>query len=135
MNFNIAKFTTLVKYFAGFSVVGAIVTIASFFTAIFLIEFFKISILIVYPVVYISSLFVSYYLNKEIVFKYRGSKNKLLLYFTIYLTSMLLGFLLIFLMKEFTDIRETLIAILILPVTTTYNFILVYLLFNKQEKK
>lgn len=135
MNIDISKLNKLVKYFAGFSAVGAITTVASFLTALFLIEYLKISILIVYPVVYISSLLISYYLNKEIVFKYKGSRNKLFLYFVIYISSMLLGFLLIFLMKEFSDIGETTIAILILPITTTYNFILVNLLFNKRDNK
>jgi len=137
MNTDIKILNKYLKYFVGFSVVGLFVTITSLLLTILLIEVFKVNILIAYPAVYIITILASYYLNKEHVFKYNGHKNKLFLYFTIYLSSMLLGLLLISLLKSTSLISDSLIAIVILPFTTIYNFILVSLIFdnNKNNKK
>lgn len=121
------------KYFIGFSIVGVFITITSLLLTILLIEVFKVNILIAYPAVYFISILASYYLNKEHVFKYFGYKNRLFLYFIIYLTSMLLGLLLISLIKAVSSITDTIIAILVLPFTTIYNFVLVSLIFKNDE--
>lgn len=121
------------KYFVGFSLVGIFITIASLLLTILLIEVFEINILIAYSAIYIISILASYYLNKDHVFKYNGIKNRLFLYFVIYLTSMLLGMLIIAAVKRTTEISDSIIAIMVLPFTTIYNFILVSVLFNHNQ--
>ena len=135
MNTNIKNLNRYLKYFAGFTSVGIIITIVSLLSTIFLIEIIKISLLIAYPLIYIVSILASYYLNKDLVFKFRGKENRLFLYFTIYLTSMLLGLVLIYMLKKISNIPESIVAILILPLTTIYNFVFVSLLFNNRGKK
>ena len=132
MNTNIKNLNRYLKYFAGFTSVGIIITIVSLLSTIFLIEIIKISLLIAYPLIYIVSILASYYLNKDLVFKFRGKENRLFLYFTIYLTSMLLGLVLIYILKKISNIPESIVAILILPLTTIYNFVFVSLLFNNR---
>ena len=135
MNTEIKIINKHFKHFIAFSTVGLITTILSFAATILLIEIFKVNIVIAYPAIYIISILASYYLNKEHVFKYNGEKNKLFLYFIIYLSGMLLGMLLIAVIKEITKFSDTIIAILVLPFTTIYNFILVSLIFNNDKDK
>lgn len=135
MNIEIKKLNKLIRYFAGFSLVGIIITIFSLLSTIFLVEIVNINLLIAYPLIYVASILASYYLNKDFVFKYKGVKNKLLFYFIIYLTSMLIGLIMIYILKKTSNISESIIAIMILPLTTIYNFVLVSLLFNNQGNK
>lgn len=133
MNTDINKLNKYIKYFAGFSAVGVVITILSLLAIIFFVEFIKIDLLISYPIVYACSILASYYLNKDFVFKYKGNKNRLILYFMIYLTSMFIGMFLIYIIKKLMSMPESVIAIMILPLTTIYNFLLVYLIFKNDS--
>lgn len=135
MNTDIKNLIKYIKHFAGFSLVGLFITILSLLAIIYFVEFIKVSLLIAYPLIYFISVIASYYLNKDFVFKYRGRKNKFVLYFIIYLSSMLLGIILIYTYKQLSSLSESVIAILVLPVTTIYNFILVYLIFKSDNSK
>jgi len=135
MNTNVKILNRYLKKFIGFTTVGLFITITSLLLTILLIEVFKVKIVIAYPIVYIISIIASYYLNKDYVFKYSGYKNRLFLYFVIYLSCMLLGLLLISFLKIVTLISDSLIAIMILPFTTIYNFILVSLIFKNDKDK
>lgn len=122
-----------IKYFIGFSIVGVLITLTSLLLTIFLIKIVKVDIMIAYPTVYIISIMASYYLNKEHVFKYDGYRNRLFFYFVIYLTSMLLGLLLISVLKVVSSLTDAIIALLVLPFTTIYNFILVSIIFKNKK--
>ena len=135
MNIDTKILNKYFKYFLGFSIVGIFITISSLLLTILLIEVFEINIFIAYPSIYIISTLASYYLNKDHVFKYNGNKNKLFFYFVTYLSSMLLGLFIIAVFKGLTEISESIIAIMVLPFTTIYNFILVSLLFNDDKDK
>jgi len=113
--------------FIGFSFVGLIITLFSILLLFFFIQLLNINLYVGYCIAYILSIFLSLMLNNTYVFvNGKITVNKIILYFLIYLSSMLIG--LIFLWPFtyfFSDINKFMSSLLSIPITFLWNFFFV----------
>ena len=119
----------------GFSLIGAITTVASLVLIYLGNEVLNIDKYFTYLIAYTLSLLLSYILNFTLVFKIKKSFSSASLYFASYLVVMALGIVAL----RFTEavapgLNETIQTFLVLPLTTICNFLLVGRIVAKQAK-
>jgi putative flippase GtrA len=124
----------MLKKIAGFSIVGVIATL---FTMALMYIFHNL--LHWHPQVsfvlsYIIPLFLSFLLNSIFVFKSHKSTRNLVVYFSIYLSSMLTGMVLLAIYKNYSTWDETILSYMTLPVTMAQNFTLSHFLLKKHAQ-
>ncbi|HSZ71030.1 MAG TPA: GtrA family protein [Cytophagaceae bacterium] len=121
------------KKLAGFSIIGAISTLCSMLLMYLFHNIFKWHYQVSYVASYVIPLFLSFLLNSIFVFKsYKNTRN-LIVYFSIYLSSMLTGMVLLSIYRLFIPLDDTLLSYLTLPVTMAQNFTLSHFLLKKKE--
>ena len=120
------------KKLAGFGIIGIISTLFS----MLLMYLFHNRLHIHYQVSYVASylipLLLSFILNSVFVFKTQKNTRNLLVYFSIYLSSMCAGMAILAVLKHYIMLDETLLSYMTLPFTTAQNFILSHLLLKKK---
>ncbi len=117
-------FLNIYKRILGFSFVGLIVTLVSVFLLYVFTDIFRFNIYVAYILSYILSISLSYTLNYLFVFKTKSFYfRKMLLYFLVYIFSMIIGLLLLPLFSLlFSSCSDFFISLMCLPFTFTFNF-------------
>jgi putative flippase GtrA len=121
------------KKLAGFGIIGAISTLFSMLLMYVLHNKLHIHYQVSYVISYLIPLVSSFVLNSIFVFKTQKSTRNLLVYFSIYLSSMFSGMLILALLKLRISLDETLLSYMTLPFTTAQNFILSHVCLKKNE--
>ena len=124
----------LLLRFSGFSVVGLIVTLLSLLLTYLFIGILKTPLYMSYALIYLLSIFASYTLNLNFVFKVKKTPKNIFTFYLIYGSSMLIGLVTLKLYKIIIPLDDWLLAYLVLPVTLTWNFIMLSLLLKEGLK-
>lgn len=120
--------------FTSFSIVGLIVTLFSMLLIYLFIGVMKTPLYLSYAMIYLLSIFISYLLNLKFVFKIRKSQKNILKYYVTYGSSMVIGLISLKLFKLLIPLDDWLLAYFVLPVTLTWNFIMLSFLLKKDKK-
>jgi putative flippase GtrA len=123
----------MLKKIAGFSIVGVISTVCSMLLMYLFHDLLKWHYQVAYVASYVIPLFLSFALNSIFVFKSDKSTRNLVVYFSIYLSSMATGMILLSVLRTTLPLNETILSYLILPVTMAQNFTLSHLLLKKKD--
>src|SRR5687767_13908605 len=121
----------MLKKLAGFSIVGVISTVC---TATLMLLFHNVlhwHEQVSYVLSYIIPLFLSVVLNSIFVFNSHKSVRNIVVYFSIYLSSMFTGMVLLAVYKNFFTWDETILSYMTIPVTMAQNFTLSHFLLKK----
>lgn len=127
-------FVNMLKKLAGFSIVGVISTL---FTAALLLLFNNVlqwHEQVSYALSYMIPLFLSFVLNSIFVFNSHKSVRNIVVYFSIYLSSMFTGMVLLAIYKNFFSWDETILSYMTIPVTMAQNFTLSHFLLKKNAQ-
>lgn len=127
---NSRKIATI---FAGFSGVGVITTLISMGAIYVFLELLQTPLILTYAVIYFITILLSYFLNSLLVFKSPFSMKKVIKYFGIYLSSLILGIIVLWFFKETLPYDPYMLAYLVLPVTMMWNFIFSFKLFKSKK--
>ncbi len=131
MNFLVSR--RIITIFAGFSGVGVITTLISLAAIYFFLEILKTPLILTYSLIYFFTILLSYFLNSLIVFKSSIEFKKGIMYFIIYLSGMIIGIVVLWLLKKTLPYDAYILAYLVLPVTMLWNFILLFYLFKPKS--
>jgi len=112
----------LLRRLPHFSLVGAVVTVASTGTNIALLKFLHTPLIPTYVIVYGASICLSYMLNSLITFQSTLSLRRLVLYFGVYLSSMGVGVLLLSIFRALLPFENWVLPLFVLPFTALWNF-------------
>ncbi len=124
-----------VRKIAGFSFVGVIVTLVSMALIYIMNEWLHWNPYVSYIVSTILSILLSYVLNMLKVFSTQFSWRALGLYYLTYLSSMILGTLVLrFYLWLFPTWNTTLLSYMVIPITMIYNYIIVNRIANYYRK-
>ena len=118
---------------AGFGIIGVISTLLSMLLMYIFHNLLHWHYQVAYVISYIIPLFLSFILNSAFVFKSHKNTRNLIVYFSIYLSSMCSGMVILALFKRYIPLDETLLSYMTLPFTMTQNFTLSHLFLKKKE--
>jgi putative flippase GtrA len=112
---------SVVKFisFASMSVVYSSANLATNFV---LLKYFGTPLILTYVVVYLLTVLLAYLLNSHYTFKDSLSFKKAGLYYLTYLSSMLIGILLLSGYKYFLNFENWVYPFMVFPVTMLWNF-------------
>jgi putative flippase GtrA len=127
-------FANILKKIAGFSIVGVIATLCTMALMYFFHNMLNWHPQVSFVLSYIIPLFLSFILNSMFVFKSRKSTRNLIVYFSIYLSSMLTGMVLLAIYKEHLALDATILSYMTIPVTMAQNFTLSHFLLKKNAQ-
>lgn len=127
---NILISRKIATIFAGFSGVGVVTTLISLGAIYVFLEIFQTPLILTYAIIYFLTILLSYFLNSLLVFKSPLAMKKGIKYFIIYLSGMVVGILVLWLLKKTVSYDPYILAYLVLPVTMMWNFILSFYLFK-----
>ena len=128
MNFLLShKIVTVV---AGFSGVVVITTLISLGAIYLFLEILQTPLILTYSIIYFLTILLSYFLNSVFVFKTPLAIEKGIKYFLIYLSGMVIGIVVLWLLDQILDFDSYILAYLVLPVTMMWNFLMSYFLFK-----
>jgi putative flippase GtrA len=114
---------SLYKRFIGFALVGVFNTFFSLLLTFLLINVFGLWLIPSYVTVFLITVFLAYLINTYFVFKKEFELKKLIGFYSTYLSSLILGVILLYIIKFFSpDSDDFLNTILITPITMTWNF-------------
>ncbi len=120
------NFYKFLSTFAGFSFVGVLVTLFSMLLVFICNELLGWNSILSYLLSYGLSIILSYILNAMYVWKSAFSFKAMAHYFSIYLASMLLGTVVLWLLELlFPNINTTILSYCVLPVTMIWNYFFV----------
>ena len=125
------RFQPLVKRLIGFANVGLIMTAASAVVLYLLLEMLQWQVYIAYSIVYLLSIFVSYFLNARLVFKKSFSWIHLGAFSLAYFSGMLFGLAMILVLKSHLDYSDFVYSCLVIPITVAWNFVFATIIFDK----
>ncbi len=131
MNFLFSR--KLATIFAGFSGVGVITTLISMGAIYVFLEMLQTPLILTYAIIYFLTILLSYFLNTLLVFKSPLAMKKAIKYFSIYLSGMIIGIVVLWLLKQTLSYDPYILAYLVLPVTMTWNFIFSFKLFKPKS--
>lgn len=115
---------TLKKKVLSFSLVGALMTISTLAISVYFLKVQRTPLIPTYITVYGTSILISYLLNSYFTFKSKVKTGRLLIYFSIYLSAMCLGILLLSVYTRIFDFENWIYPFMVIPFTMSYNFIL-----------
>lgn len=128
MNFLLNR--KIATIFAGFSGVGVITTLISLGAIYLFLEILQTPLILTYSIIYFLTILLSYFLNSLFVFKAPLAMEKGIKYFLIYLSGMVIGIVVLWLLDRILDYDSYILAYLVLPVTMMWNFLMSYFLFK-----
>ncbi len=123
----------MLKKLAGFSIVGVISTLCTMALMFLFYKIFHWHEQVSYVLSYIIPLFLSFVLNSIFVFNSHKSVRNIVVYFSIYLSSMLTGMLLLAAYKNLFTWDKTILSYMTIPVTMAQNFTLSHFLLKKKD--
>ncbi|MFZ4520723.1 MAG: GtrA family protein [Bacteroidales bacterium] len=124
---------TIIKKFAGFSIVGLVVTLLSFAISYILLKILATPLLITYILVYGATIILSFFLNSKLIFKTGSGFRNLVIYFLVYGTGMVVGTIMLWIFRMILPFENWILPYLVIPFTLVSNFTLSYF-FLKPEK-
>lgn len=128
------RYKKIINTFAGFSVVGIIVTLVSMLLIFVCNELLGWNSIVSYLISYGLSILLSYILNARLVWKKGYSFKALIHYFGIYLASMVLGAVLLWLLELcFPVVNKTLLSYCVIPFTMLWNYFFINKLLSKEK--
>lgn len=128
----IQQYHKLITTFAGFSFVGILVTFFSMMLIFICNEILGWNSIISYLLSYGLSILLSYILNAKYVWKSDFLFLAMIRYFGIYLASMVLGALILWLLELlFPDMNKTILSYCVIPFTMLWNYYFVNRLLSK----
>lgn len=127
---NILLNRKIATIFAGFSGVGVITTLISLGAIYLFLEILQTPLILTYSLIYFLTIILSYFLNSLFVFKSPLAMKKGIKYFLIYLSGMLIGIVVLWLLKKTLSYDAYILAYLVLPVTMMWNFVCSFYLFK-----
>lgn len=131
MSFPI-QYSKIITTFAGFSVVGVIVTLVSMLLVFVCNELLGWNSIVSYLISYGLSILLSYILNARLVWKRGYSYKALIHYWGIYIASMVLGAVLLWLLELcFPEINKTILSYCVIPFTMLWNYFFINKLLSK----
>lgn len=130
---GLMNFINMLKKLAGFSIVGVISTLCTMALIFVFYKIFHWHEQVSYVLAYIIPLFLSFVLNSFFVFKSHQSVRNIVVYFSIYLSSMLTGMVLLAVYKNFFTWDKTILSYMTIPVTMAQNFTLSHFLLKKKD--
>ena len=110
--------------FLGFAIVGTLMTLVTILLYYICFDIYDFPLKITYVIIYVVTVLVSYLMNSFLVFQQAFSVKKMLLYYVVYLSGMLLGLVLLHFMERKLPFSKTVISISSIPITMVWNFIL-----------
>ncbi len=113
--------------------VGVLVTIVSLVLMYVFLEFLNTPLILTYILLYGSTIFLSYYLNTRYTFKAKQDRQSMLKYYGIYLFTLALGSLCIYVLRQLLPFKNWVIAFMVVPFTMFMNFILTSLMLKKNR--
>lgn len=120
------QFSRLFKTFAGFSFVGVVVTLISMLLIFIFNELLGWNSILSYIISYTLSILLSYILNAFYVWKSAFSIKAMIRYWGIYIASMLLGAMLLWLFEQvLPDVNKTILSYCVIPFTMLWNYFFV----------
>jgi putative flippase GtrA len=128
-----AKRNEIIKKFAGFSVVGAAMTLLSMLISFVLLKLFATPLFITYILIYGATILISFFLNSRLIFRTGSNFRNLAVYFLVYGAGLLLGTVLLMVFKVILPFENWLLAYLVLPFTLISNFTLSYYFLKPQR--
>jgi putative flippase GtrA len=128
------KINRIITKFAGFSMVGIIVTLLSIAISFFCLKILATPLFITYIVVYGGTIFISFFLNSKLIFNSGFNLHNLIIYFLVYGFGLLLGTGVLAIFKFLLPFENWILAFLVLPFTILSNFTLSYY-FLKPKKQ
>jgi putative flippase GtrA len=123
---HISKSNKIIRKFAGFSVIGAVVTLLSMVISYVLLKILATPLLLTYIFVYIVTLVISFFLNSKLVFKSGSNFQNLIIYFLVYGTGLILGTFLLWVFRMLLPFENWILPYLVIPFTLLSNFTLSY---------
>lgn len=129
----IHRYKKLLTTFAGFSFVGIIVTLFSMVLILICNEILGWNSIISYLVAYGISIVLSYLLNALYVWKSHFFFMAMFRYFAVYITSMMLGTIILWLFElAMPNVNKTILSYFVLPFTMLWNYIFVNKILSKK---
>lgn len=129
---SIQQYHKFIAKFSRFSFVGIVVTLVSMLLIFFCNEILGWNSIISYLLSYGISILLSYFLNAKYVWKSDFSYVAMIGYFGIYIASMVLGAVLLWLFESaLPDVNKTILSYCMIPFTMLWNFIFVNRLLSK----
>jgi len=123
----------IIRKFAGFSIIGFIVTLLSMVISYVLLKILATPLFITYILVYGATIFVSFILNSKLIFKTGSNFQNLVIYFLVYGAGLLLGTIILWIFRLLLPFENWVLPYLVIPFTLVSNFILSHY-FLKPEK-
>jgi len=124
----------IVRKILGFSVVGALMTLLSMFLTWVCNDLLHMNIYVAYVAVYGLTILISCVMNARLVWNHKLELADVFKYFAIYLSSMVLGMIVIYLFGlVFTTLNHTLLSYCALPFTYVWNYLFVNHIFKKKD--
>lgn len=128
----IQQYHKLIATFAGFSFVGIVVTLISMLLIFICNEILGWNSIVSYLLSYGISILLSYFLNANYVWKSDFSFVAMVQYLGIYIASMVLGAVLLWLLElTFPDVNKTILSYCVIPLTMLWNYFFVNRLLSK----
>ena len=126
------QYKKLLSTFAGFSLVGILVTLVSMLLIFICNEIFCWNSIVSYLISYALSILLSYFLNAVYVWKKELTILDLIRYFGVYLASMVLGALLLLGLEYiFPSVNKTILSYCVIPFTMIWNYFFVNRLLSR----
>lgn len=123
------------KKFLSFASVGALLTVMSLGSQFVFLKYYKFPLKPTYICINTVLIFLSFYLNSIFTFKNKISWENTIKYYTIYGTSMGLGYILLWIFQLTLPFEDWVYPFLALPFTLTFNFVMssMYLTLKEEE--
>jgi putative flippase GtrA len=123
----------LIRKFAGFSIIGFIVTVLSLILTYVLLKIFATPLYLTYILVYGATIVISFFLNSKLIFKSGSNLKNLVIYFMVYGAGLLLGTLLLWLFRMILPFENWVLPYLVIPFTLLSNFTLANYFLKPEE--
>jgi putative flippase GtrA len=131
MNISITR--RIFRKFAGFSIIGFIVTILSMVISYVFLKILETPLIPTYIIVYIATIILSFLLNSKLIFKSKYNLRNLLVYFLIYGVGLFLGTIILWMFRIILPFENWTLPYLVIPFTMLSNFVLSYYLLNPSK--
>jgi len=115
-------YKTIAILFSKFATIGAFCAFFSLSSNFFLLKYMDTPLILTYVVVYVISIFLSFTLNSSFTFQSKKNLRNARLYYLIYISSMMLGVVLLQVYEIIFDFQKWIYPFMVIPFTMIWNF-------------
>lgn len=105
-----------------FALVGGVFNLIELGGSYYLIEKQEVKLWIAYTICFVIATIVAYILNTFFTFKSKFDLRNFLIYFSVYMGAMVIGQTVMFILKQFTEFRDSIYPFLAAPTVYIWNF-------------